>query len=100
VKISADGRENDPTAYQCHDARIPSATHSRASVADGDERPKEIRLPFCQLQVGRTKQFANRGPLLLEFYPRGDIRYDVAVWNEGEPEMIRERSAGVPRAIA
>jgi Tfp pilus assembly ATPase PilU len=37
---------------------------------------------------------------LLEFYQRGDIRYDVAVSNAREPELIRQRSAGVPRAIA
>jgi Tfp pilus assembly ATPase PilU len=37
---------------------------------------------------------------LLEFNQRGDISYDVAISNAHEPESIRQRSAGVPPAIA
>jgi hypothetical protein len=37
---------------------------------------------------------------VLEFYLRGDISYDVAISNTREPEAIRQRSAGIPRASA
>jgi hypothetical protein len=37
---------------------------------------------------------------LLEFNQRGDISYNVAISSAREPELIRQRSAGVPPAIA
>jgi hypothetical protein len=37
---------------------------------------------------------------LLECNPSGDISYGVAISNAREPELIRQRSAGVPQAIA
>jgi twitching motility protein PilT len=63
-------------------------------------REGEPHLLFSEMQMGRKHQMQNLDGSLLEFYQRGDISYDVAVSNAREPEMIRQRSAGVPRAIA
>jgi twitching motility protein PilT len=63
-------------------------------------REGEPHLLFSEMQMGRKHQMQTLDGSLLEFYQRGDISYDVAVSNARDPEMIRQRSAGVPRAIA
>jgi twitching motility protein PilT len=63
-------------------------------------REGEPHLLFSEMQMGRKHQMQTLDGSLLEFYQRGDISYDVAVSNAREPEMIRQRSAGVPRVIA
>jgi twitching motility protein PilT len=63
-------------------------------------REGEPHLLFSEMQMGRKHQMQTLDGSLLEFYQRGDISYDVAVSNAREPDMIRQRSAGVPRAIA
>jgi twitching motility protein PilT len=63
-------------------------------------REGEPHLLLSEMQMGRKHQMQTLDGSLLEFYLRGDISYDVAMSNAREPEMIRQRSAGVPRASA
>ena len=63
-------------------------------------REGEPHLLFSEMQMGRKHQMQTLDRSLLDFYQRGEISYDVALSNAREPETIRQRSAGVPRAIA
>jgi twitching motility protein PilT len=63
-------------------------------------REGEPHLLFSEMQMGRKHQMQTLDGSLLEFYQRGDISYDVAISNAREPEAIRQRSAGHPRASA
>jgi twitching motility protein PilT len=63
-------------------------------------REGEPHLLYSEMQMGRKHQMQTLDGSLLEFYLRGDISYDVAMSNAREPETIRQRSTGVPRALA
>jgi twitching motility protein PilT len=63
-------------------------------------REGEPHLLFSEMQMGRKHQMQTLDGALLEYYQRGEISYDVAVSNAREPDALRQRSAGVPRAIA
>ena len=43
--------------------------------------------------MGRKHQMQTMDAILLEFYQRGDISFDVAMSNARDPETIRQRSA-------
>jgi twitching motility protein PilT len=63
-------------------------------------REGEPHLLFSEMQMGRKHHMQTLDGSLLEFYQRGEISYDVAISNARDPDMIRQRSAGIPRVIA
>lgn len=65
----------------------------RKRIRDG-----EPHLLFSEMQMGRKHQMQTLDSSLLELYQRGDISYDVAISNAREPDSIRQRSVGTPRA--
>jgi twitching motility protein PilT len=67
----------------------------RKRIRDG-----EPHLLFSEMQMGRKHQMQTLDSVLLEFYQRGDITYDVALSNAREPETIRQRASGVPRSMS
>jgi twitching motility protein PilT len=61
-------------------------------------REGEPHLLFSEMQMGRKHQMQTLDISLLELYQRGEISYDVALSNAREPESIRQRASGGPRA--
>jgi twitching motility protein PilT len=61
-------------------------------------RESEPHLLFNEMQMGRKHQMQTLDAALLELYQRGEITYDAALSNAREPESIRQRSTGAPRA--
>ncbi|MEJ7639083.1 MAG: ATPase, T2SS/T4P/T4SS family [Singulisphaera sp.] len=60
-------------------------------------RGGEPHLIFSEMQMGRKHQMQTIDGVLLDFYQRGEITYDVAMSNAREPETIRQRSAANAR---
>lgn len=56
-------------------------------------REKEVHLIYNEMQMGRKHHMQTMDNILMEFYQKGEITYDVALSNAREPETIRNRSA-------
>jgi hypothetical protein len=50
--------------------------------------------------MGRKFQMQSMDSVLVEFYQRGDISFDVAMSNARDPVTIRQRSMGLKTAAA
>jgi twitching motility protein PilT len=55
-------------------------------------REGEPHLIFSEMQMGRKHQMQTIDGVLLDYYQRGEITYDVAMSNAREPDSIRQRS--------
>jgi twitching motility protein PilT len=60
-------------------------------------REGEPHLIFSEIQMGRKHQMQTLDSVLLDYYQRGEITYDIALSNAREPETIRQRSTSGPR---
>jgi twitching motility protein PilT len=63
-------------------------------------REGEPHLLFSEMQMGRKYQMQTLDGALVELYQRGEVSYDVTISNARDPDTVRQRSAGAPRAIA
>ncbi len=61
-------------------------------------REGEPHFIFSEIQMGRKHQMQTLDTVLLDFYQRGEITYDIALSNAREPETIRQRSAPTARS--
>ena len=57
-------------------------------------REGEPHLLFSEMQMGRKHQMQTIDGVLLDYYQRGEITYDVAMSNAREPETIRQANDG------
>jgi twitching motility protein PilT len=60
-------------------------------------REGEPHLIFSEMQMGRKYQMQTLDSILLDYYQRGEISYDIALSNAREPETIRQRSVAGAR---
>jgi Tfp pilus assembly pilus retraction ATPase PilT len=49
---------------------------------------------YSEMQTGRKHQMQTMDSVLLEFYQRGDISYDIAVSNARDMNFIRKKVGG------
>jgi twitching motility protein PilT len=69
-------------------AEICIATHAvRNHIRD-----HQVHMLYSEMQTGRKHKMQTMDQVLLEFYQRGDITYDVAITNAHEPDLIRHRT--------
>ncbi len=61
-------------------------------------REGEHHLIYSEIQMGRKHQMQTMDHVLLDYYQRGEISYDIALSNAREPEAIRQRFSGPARA--
>ncbi len=55
-------------------------------------REQEVHLLYTDIQTGRKYKMQTMDQVLLEFYQRGEITYDVALSNAREPSYIRHKT--------
>jgi twitching motility protein PilT len=62
-------------------------------------RDHQVHMLYSEMQTGRKHKMQTMDQVLLEYYQRGDITYDLAISNAHEPDLIRHRTgqADAPR---
>jgi Tfp pilus assembly pilus retraction ATPase PilT len=48
---------------------------------------------YSEMQTGRKHKMQTMDLVLLEYYQKGDISYDVALTDAREPDQIRHRTS-------
>jgi twitching motility protein PilT len=58
-------------------------------------RDHQVQMLYSEMQTGRKHKMQTMDQVLLEFYQKGDISYDVALTNAREPDQLRHRAGQI-----